>query len=291
VWPLLLIGLGTLWLLQNLGVLPAGMWVALAQLWPVLLILLGLDMLIGRRSTAGTVIVLIVGALVVAGSLTWAALRASQLPAGGTSLIAETMRGARQVSVQMTFDVGDLRVSALGPSDNLMEGQVTMGPGESVEQTYTVNNEAGQLNLAQKRAALFVPFLAATNPQTRWDIHLSQNLPLSLDINTGVGEANLDLSALNVTALNLTTGVGKTSVALPASGPLTAKVQSGIGELSLTLPPDVPTRITVKSGISSVQIPARFSRAGDVYATADFVPTGHYLELELTAGIGQVVVK
>ena len=39
-WPLILIGLGALLLLQNLGYLPAGLWPALAQLWPVIFILL-----------------------------------------------------------------------------------------------------------------------------------------------------------------------------------------------------------------------------------------------------------
>jgi len=291
IWPLLLIGLGTLWLLQNFGLLPAGMWAALAQLWPVLLILLGLDMLIGRRSTAGTAVVLLVGALIVAGSLTWAALQASRLPAGEPQSLIQTMRGARQASVELAFDVGTLKVSALGASDYLMEGQAQNGPGETVQQSYTVKEAEGRLTLSQKRAPLFMPFLAATHPDTRWNIRFSPALPLTLEIKTGAGEADLDLSGLNLTAFDLSAGVGQTRVVFPASSALRAIVQSGIGEVTLTIPPDLPARITVKSGLSSVRIPPRFSRDGDVYTTAGFSTTGPHLDLELTAGIGNVNVN
>jgi hypothetical protein len=49
-WPVVFLGVGTIWLLGNLGYLPGLNLYALASLWPLLLIGLGLDLLIGRRS-------------------------------------------------------------------------------------------------------------------------------------------------------------------------------------------------------------------------------------------------
>ncbi|MBF8256723.1 MAG: hypothetical protein HW375_1630, partial [Anaerolineales bacterium] len=46
--PVLLIGFGTLVLLINLGRIPVSLWSALSQLWPLALILIGLDLLIPR---------------------------------------------------------------------------------------------------------------------------------------------------------------------------------------------------------------------------------------------------
>ena len=60
-WPLVIIGAGALLLLDNLGWLPAGWWAALRQLWPVLIILLGLDMLLGRRTPVRVSAVLLLG--------------------------------------------------------------------------------------------------------------------------------------------------------------------------------------------------------------------------------------
>lgn len=49
-WPVIFLGVGTIWLLGNLGYIQAFNPYALLSLWPLLLIGLGLDLLIGRRS-------------------------------------------------------------------------------------------------------------------------------------------------------------------------------------------------------------------------------------------------
>jgi hypothetical protein len=60
--PVLLIGFGTLLLLINLGMVPMSIWGALARLWPLALILVGIDLLIPRRSVLGS---MAVGALLL----------------------------------------------------------------------------------------------------------------------------------------------------------------------------------------------------------------------------------
>ena len=42
-WPLLLIALGLIFLLQNFGFISGVSWLAVASLWPLLLVLIGLD--------------------------------------------------------------------------------------------------------------------------------------------------------------------------------------------------------------------------------------------------------
>ncbi|KPK89854.1 MAG: hypothetical protein AMJ88_17020, partial [Anaerolineae bacterium SM23_ 63] len=51
-WPIVLIGLGLFWLLGNLGVLPEHSLWTLFRLWPLALIVIGLDIMVGRRSPA-----------------------------------------------------------------------------------------------------------------------------------------------------------------------------------------------------------------------------------------------
>ena len=290
-WPLLLVGLGGLLLLQTIGLLPAGMWGALALLWPVLLILLGLDMLAGRRSAGGALLVLALGALVVIASLAWAALRANSLPAGGTQPVYQFRGTAQAAAVKLDYHLGELNVSAMDDAARLMAGETRRGPGESVQQAYYLTEGAGQLTLSQQQAVLFAPFLASRGASSRWDLKFTSSLPLALEISTGVGTANLDLSGLYLTRLDLKTGVGQTQVSFPASGPLSATVKSGMGDVTLTIPPDVPTRITVESGLAGVNIPARFGREGNVYTTFGFSAAGHYLDLKLQAGVGTVTVK
>ncbi len=52
-WPIILIGAGVIFLLANLGIIPSNPWPLIWNLWPVILIVIGLDILLGRRSLLG----------------------------------------------------------------------------------------------------------------------------------------------------------------------------------------------------------------------------------------------
>jgi hypothetical protein len=290
-WPLALIGAGILLLLQNLNLLPPGTLAALVQLWPVFLILLGLDMLIGRRSALGAAFMLVISIVVIVGALVWAALRATGQTAAGPQPIVQYPYGAERAKVIFNFQVGELSIGALGDSLNLMEGQVQNGPGESVKQDYAVVEGLGQLALTQQQSAVLVPFLSGQTAPTVWEIRLSPKFPLTLDVDTGVGSATLDLSELALTELRLDTGVGQTAVIFPASGAMLADLNTGVGDVTLTIPENLPTRITVKSGLTSLDIASRFARSDDVYTTANFSTTGDYLDVMLDAGVGSVTIR
>jgi hypothetical protein len=292
-WPLVLIGLGLLLLLQNFGLLPPGVWGTLAPLWPVLLVVLGLDMLAGRQSRGRGVLVSGLGALIVAGVLTWAALRASTLPSGTTQTLSQPLQDALTAQINLDVGVGELNVSALGQSPALMEGVAVLGGGESVQQSYSLLNNEGQLDLVQQQNALLTPFLARRNAEAaRWDLQLASAIPLALDIHTGVGRAHLDLSGLRLLRLNLQTGLGQTFVIFPPRGSLRTTVQAGLGDVVLTIPVDLPTRLTVSSGLAAVHISPRFAQQGKVYTANGFgANSDDYLDLELKAGLGNVTIN
>ncbi len=65
VGALILIGIGLILLLYNLGLLPLDIWQNLWRFWPAILILAGLQMVIGR-SRGANIIVLLVGLLFIA---------------------------------------------------------------------------------------------------------------------------------------------------------------------------------------------------------------------------------
>jgi hypothetical protein len=286
-----LIGAGVLLLLSNLNLLPPGMWDAIWSLWPVLLVLVGLEMIIGRRSRAGAALMLVIGALVIAGALTWAALRAQQPTENVTQLITQPMDDLQSASITVDFKVGELRLSALEDSAALMEGRITRGPNENVAQSYRADDNIGKLALSQQYGALMAPFLRARTEASHWEIGLSARLPLELNVTTGVGAADLDLSGLNVTALNVETGVGQTTVTLPEAGPLAAHVESGLGDVILVLPLDTPTRIALNSRLGGLEIPSRFACENNICTTAGFSTEGPYLDIELDGGVGTIKLR
>src|SRR5919202_5153925 len=81
VWPLTLIIVGSVFLLQNMGLLAPNAWLGLWRLWPLLLVLIGLDLLLAHRRSLAVLVGLLVGLMalgMVAGAVDLPGLSASR---------------------------------------------------------------------------------------------------------------------------------------------------------------------------------------------------------------------
>ena len=126
--PVILIGLGVVFLLNNLGYISWSVWDVIFNLWPVLLIAAGLDVLIGRRSGWGAVLSLVLTLAVLAGALWLLGVGLGQATA--TEEIAQPLDGATQAEIEIAPVVGALHVESLSESDNLIEGTLYLRSGE-----------------------------------------------------------------------------------------------------------------------------------------------------------------
>ncbi len=295
VWPIVVIGLGAIVLLQALGWLPASLWAALPQLWPVLLILVGLYALVGRRWTFGPGVVIGAGVLLVVGSLTWAALHAAQLPLGDAQSFTQTPDGATRLSLTLDVPTAELHIGALGSAGRLLEAVVQNGPGETAQQTYAVSGGEGRLVLEQSTDPLLAPFLARraaeTGSRARWDVRLTPRMPLALAVSASAGPLTLDLSGLQLTSLDLVSGLGQTVVTLPASPLAHVQVTTGLGPATLNLPAGTPVRLTVRSGLAGVSLPVGLTPLDGAYTTHGFDSSQPFLDLALSAGLGGVTIR
>lgn len=294
VWPLILIALGVMFLLSNLGVLNWNVWDAIWRLWPVLLIAIGLDILFGRRSAIGALIsVALVAALI--GGVIWFVNTQSPLVRGQaltTDRIAQERADASIADVQINFGTGQLRLGALKDSGNLIEGTIIRAPGETVLRDWTLEGGMGRFRL-HTQGVPFDPWPWRWRGYERmWDLNLSSSVPMQLTISTGVGESTIDLSGLQLTGLKVSSGIGETTVTLPARGRLSAKVSGGIGELTVIVPQGMAARIHASAGLGDLNVASgRFVRQGGDYVSADYATAQDRIDLDVSGGIGQVNIR
>lgn len=294
VWPLILITLGVMFLLSNLGMVNWNVWDAIWRLWPVLLVAIGLDILFGRRSAIGALIVV---ALVVAliGGVIWYVTTQSPVVTGQaltTDRIVQERADASSADIQINFGVGQLRLGALKDSGNLIEGTVVRGPGETVLRDWTVEGGVARFRL-HSQGVPFDPWPWGGRGNDRlWNLNLSPSVPMELDISTGVGQSTIDLSELQVTGLKVSSGVGETTVTLPGRGRLSAKVSGGIGKLTVIVPQGMAARIDASAGLGGLNIaPGRFVRQGGDYVSANYATAEDRVDLDVSGGVGEVTVK
>jgi hypothetical protein len=304
---LILIVVGSIFLLQNLGVLAPTAWLGLWRLWPLLLVLIGIDLLLAHRRSLAVLVGLVVAILavgLVAGLLDLPGLSVPrQTPATAATSRAQTqtLRGASQAAVTLRFGAGQLEVGPLlnaGP-DDLASMTYDGPPGAAPEAQYSVANGVGRLNyqLSGRAAGGFVPFLShrgGGNPESRLDVNLRPDVPLSLTVQTGATQARLDLSQLRVGALDVSMGAADTWVRLPENAGMTsAHFSGGATSLTLEIPNGVAAQIRTRGGLNTVSVDQnRFPAAGsDAYRSPDYATAQNKVDIIVETGVSTIRVS
>ncbi|MBN1873137.1 MAG: hypothetical protein JXA33_02830 [Anaerolineae bacterium] len=253
-WPVVLIGAGALLLLQNLGLFSAAGWSVLWRLWPLALIALGIDVMIGRRSLGGaiasTVLILLLLGFVLtvalfAGNVPWLVeqLRPAQLE---YETVSYGLSGLESADVFIDWTGAPGHLSALDNDEALIEADV--GYRGELQFTVTEHQDRANVVLASHLQGLPYSYLHFKDVETSWNVKLSPYVALDLRLDGGTGAGNFDLFELDITGLDVDVDSGDIQLTLPAHSSFTGKIDGGSGALTLILPEDVGLRIELDGG-------------------------------------------
>jgi hypothetical protein len=290
-WPIILIGVGVIFLLKNLGVITGSPWEVIWRLWPVLLIALGLEILIGRTGAVGSMVSAVLGLAVVGGVL-WILIARPALPgfnsSGGleTTNVEYPLRDVRSASVSIGFTTGTNEVRALAGSNKLIEGTILHYGNLTFDASDSGSQASVRLN--SSNVSIAMPFGGS---EEHWTVALNPGVAYDLTLEMGVGQSTVDLSKLTVTAGQLNAGVGATDLTLPAKGKFTMNIDGGVGTVKIRLPGKMALRVEVDTGLGSFNPGARLrALSGDVYETEGFDLADNAITLRIKAGVGTISV-
>ena len=247
VFPILLIAAGLLLLLNTLGILDWSLWSLLANLWPIILIAIGLDAIIGRRSAAGSLVVAVITLALIFGSVMYLNAGMITSPDGTTHTISQPLDGATRARVELKAGAGAMQLNPLPESNQLIAGIVRLRSDRELEQSFNLDGDTADYRLVSPGSTVLVPGLPGANAET-WDLQLNQVVPTDLTVATGAGESTLHLERMNLTDLGVNVGVGVTTVNLPERGRYAADIKGGIGPMHLRIPKGMAARIQANSG-------------------------------------------
>jgi hypothetical protein len=293
VGPILLIGAGVLFLLNNLGIVDWAVWGGLWRLWPLALVAIGLDLLFGRRRPwLSTLIVL----LLLAASL--GLLFYTGFGSGGklnTYDLNVPVAGAKTANVDINFGTGDLNLDSRAGSEDLATGSLEYYSDNGAPSVrLDPNTDSTDLSIRSNESFHFGLFNMGSARAPHWDVHLNPALPTNLKVDLGAGNTVLNLSDIKLLGLTVDGGAGNASVTFPAVTQTTVStIDGGVGNLTLHIPKGTEARITVDSGIGNVHVDSRFVKLGsdpDVYITAGYDATPDRLDLRVDAGVGNIDV-
>ncbi|RWZ58028.1 hypothetical protein EQV77_09580 [Halobacillus fulvus] len=192
--------------------------------------------------------------------------------------------------LEVTLDMGIGTFHVAGGSQEWLEGTFTY---EQIEPTlaYHKEGERGEIHVSQKSSSTVQGFKKKKN---RWDIQLSENVPVDLDINTGVGEAHLDLKSLQLGKVDIDTGVGDVTIDLRGNWTRNVRVEldTGIGNTKILLPSHTGVRLEVNKGIGKLKGNDLILTGESTYTNKAYQQKSEpVIDLELNMGIGNVEIE
>ncbi|MBN1135764.1 MAG: hypothetical protein JXM73_04220 [Anaerolineae bacterium] len=288
LWPLLLIAIGALLLLNSLGYIDLSFW-EMWRYWPVLLILIGLDLLLGRRSRLGSLIVALLTLAVIGGGV-WLVVQApGQLGGGGeVDRIAEPLEGAERASLDVRSAAGKLTMSQLEDSSLLVEATLDLATSRKPTWQVERNGDQVSMQLAYESGR---SFNIGWGRGETWDLRLSPAVAWELTANLAAGEARLDLTGLDLDALSLELGAGQYVVTLPETMGGKATIKGGVGSLVLEIPEGLAARVSIERGIAPASMSDRFEKKDGAYVTRDWETSANRVEVEINLGVGGITVR
>ena len=319
VGPTFTIGIGAIFLINNLNILNWGAWASVLRLWPVLIIAIGLEIFIGRKNIllstigVGFALTLLAAGLWFSGGIQ--GIDSSLPPRAGLEVLSEEIEqpldGAESARVRIDSSVGQLTLDNLADGDNLIKGKIYTVDQEDIYQEYELDGDEITYRLYSEWNGRVNNFSGFNEEKLAWDLELTDSIPLDLSISLDVGESNLDLSELQITDLDLNIGVGQTTIELPVGeyranidggvgqsiitlpdeGQIQVYVNGGVGEIVIYVPKDASVKIDVDRGIASLTVPSGYRQNEDVYTSANYDQKADTIELSLSQGVGNISIR
>jgi hypothetical protein len=125
-----------------------------------------------------------------------------------------------------------------------------------------------------------------------WEIELNSDVPLSLNLDMGIGESVVALGGTSLTALDIDQGIGEMTLDLTGkwTSDLDVNIDGGIGSATVRVPDDVGVRIKANAGIGGVSA-LGFKRRDDVYVNDAYGESDVSIEIDVDAGIGSITIQ
>ncbi|HEX9494188.1 MAG TPA: DUF5668 domain-containing protein [Candidatus Limnocylindria bacterium] len=289
-WPIVLIGIGLVALLGNYGLVAPMTWLSLIALWPVLLILLGIDIAFARRWPLPT---LTAEVAIIALALVLAVTQPASLGIMSFTF-GDRSGGCASPSSNVTVGRGAMERLALTIEGGAARYRVTSGATGAVE----ASSDTGELCIRDRSSG------------TRGDVRLTQggfhfsggseilvkvpsDLPLTLTVNGGAGEFFYDLHDVKLVDAGMSIGAATVTMILPhPTGELRIRADGGASSLVFEVPADVEVRVSINGGlVSASSVNPRATRSGNVIETAGYASAKDRVTISVNGGASSVTVR
>lgn len=290
-WPLVLITIGLVFLLVNFGYIPGVTAFSLLSLWPLLLILAGVDIAIGRRwplAALGIDVAVIALGLVLITSQP-ALVGSPFFIADGGAVGASDLELERQSATSLSLDInggaGRFRVS--GGSTKLVEAHSGNDDLRFRRADFERGGQHADVRIDQTGSRRVGG--AAIDVEAR----IASDVATDLTINGGAGEFIIDLSSVTVTSAEMNVGAASLTLTLPKpTAAVAIEVNAGASNIVLEIPDGVEARVMTSGALLTLRSSnTRVVVSGLSAETTGFGTATARVTVRITAGASSITIR
>ncbi|MGM7682629.1 toast rack family protein [Cytobacillus sp. Hm23] len=240
-----------------------------------------------------TLVGIVIGALLIAAF-------GFSMTTGGTTQREETIEikkdQAKELDVNLFFGVGDIHVSE--GTNEWVEGNIAYKDKNlKPDISYDVRRETGKVEITQNRKNSFfdlnfdIPSKGSF--KNNWDLRLSDEVPIDLNVDAGVADTELDLRGLLLSNLEIDTGIGDMTVDLRGDweASFDVRINAGIGSTTILLPNEVGVKVRSEKGIGAANFKGLISDGNGIYVNEAFENADVIIDIDTDVGIGEITFE
>jgi cell wall-active antibiotic response 4TMS protein YvqF len=287
--PLALIALGVIVLLTNTGILSPGTLERLGQLWPLLLVILGLQLILNHTLPRQQAIMLGLGAaaVILIGALVYATLTPGAPFGAKQADSSHPLAGLTAARLDLNYSGASVEVRAGSLGDSLYRAHVDY-PGNEDPPTITVDT-SGALEIRQDSS--FSPFHLFQSGHRHLLLTLTDRIPWTVQIGGGAADLQLDLRRLQLSALEVSGGASRVEARLPSpKGQVRIAVSGGASNLTLRAPKETEWSVKASGGANAISINGSTSGGvGDLQRQSPgYALATNRFDIEISGGASRV---
>jgi len=287
-WPLLLIVVGLVFLLANFGAIPPVSVLSLLGLWPLVLVLIGVDIAIGRRwplaALAADVVILGAGLVLVAtqpaplGFAPFMFTRGSGAP--GTPSVSVPRGDAKSLVFHLSGGAGTFTVSG-GASDLVR----ATSDQDNLSLRTTTSGDRMDVRVDESDRG----FRLGGSSPTHVDVQLASDVATTFDMDAGAGEFVVDLRDVKLTDARINVGAASLRIVLPKpTGEVPITISAGASSVVIEIPDGVEARVSTSGAIISSRSDNPRVAGSE---TAGYGSSKDRVTVRVTAGASSVVIR
>ncbi len=294
-----LICIGILFFLNTFGFLNWRTWQMIFRFWPVILIIWGLNILLKKTGIWWLVPLLIVSLFSFFVVVSFQNIDIDQINFLNRFFITSekseespgdiihnenAVKDVEKLIVEINYGAGKLFLSNLDDSTKLYETELEYD-NYKPEIIYEKEDNTGKLNMNQK-TDVNRKKLVNTND---WNLYLAEKLPLEVDIDTGAGKIDVDLSKLQVERFDVNSGVSDLAINF-ANYNTQSRINAGASNIKLYVPSESGLQIKLSSllGNNNFNEAGLVNQGGGLFQSDNYKEANNRINLRISSSASNI---